>query len=116
MTVDAQVQALHDRLREVAFDLLFVNGAIARGNLPIDEVPREMFVEVMVTNAYSPMRLLEAFPDLVPPTGHVRTELGGPGAMRTVEQSIPGVVDTITADAGEPSLQFLDRHDEVVPW
>ena len=170
MTVDAQVDALHDRLRDATFDLLFVNGAITRGDLPIGEVPREMFVEVMVTNAYSPMRFLEAFDDLVPATGtigvmsstqgsvsmntrggqelyrssksalnqlmrsyaarhrddprtlllinpgHVQTELGGPGAMLTVEQSIPGVVDTITAHAGEPGLQFLDRHDEVVPW
>ena len=48
--------------------------------------------------------------------GHVQTELGGPGAPLTIEQSIPGVVDTITAHAGDGGLQFLDRHDQVVPW
>ncbi|MET0188739.1 MAG: SDR family oxidoreductase [Pseudonocardia sediminis] len=170
MTVDAEVDALHERLRGTAFDLLFVNGAITRGDVPIGDVPRETFVEVMVTNAYAPMRFLEIFDDLVPPTGtigvmsstqgsvslntrggqdvyrasksalnplmrsyaarhhddprtlllinpgHVRTELGGPGAQLTVSDTVPGVVDAITAHAGEPGLQFLDYRGETVPW
>lgn len=48
--------------------------------------------------------------------GHVRTELGGPSAPLTIEESIPGLVDTITAHAGEPGLRFLDHHDETVTW
>ena len=170
MTIDSEVAALHDRLRSTTFDLLFVNGAITRSDLPIGDVPREMFVEVMITNTYAPMRFLEAFDDLVaaggtigvmsslqgsvsmntrgghelyrcsksalnqlmrsyaarhrdePRTlllinpGHVKTELGGPDAVLTVDQSIPGVVDTITAHAGEPGLQFLDHRGEIVPW
>jgi NAD(P)-dependent dehydrogenase (short-subunit alcohol dehydrogenase family) len=170
MTIDARVEALHDRLAGRTFDLLFVNGAITRGDVPIGEVARETFVEVMVTNAYGPMRFVEAFQDLVPATGtigvmssrqgsislntngghevyrasksalnqlmrgfaarhrddprtlllinpgHVRTDLGGSSAPLGVEQSIPGVVDTITAHAGEPGLQFLDYRDDVVPW
>ncbi|WP_130290622.1 hypothetical protein [Pseudonocardia sediminis] len=43
--------------------------------------------------------------------GHVRTVLGGPGATPTV----PGVVDAITAHAGEPGLRFLDYRGETVP-
>ena len=46
----------------------------------------------------------------------MQTELGGPDAVLTVEQSVPGVVDTITAHAGEPGLQFLDHRNEIVPW
>ncbi|GAA2630279.1 hypothetical protein [Streptomyces axinellae] len=48
--------------------------------------------------------------------GHVRTELGGPGAALTVEQSVPGVVDTVERHSGEPGLRFLDHQDQPVPW
>jgi NAD(P)-dependent dehydrogenase (short-subunit alcohol dehydrogenase family) len=48
--------------------------------------------------------------------GWVQTELGGPGALLTVDQSIPGVADTVDAQAGHPGLQFLDYQGQVVPW
>lgn len=48
--------------------------------------------------------------------GWVRTELGGPNAELTVDQSIPGVADTIDAASGRQGLHFLDRHGQVVPW
>jgi hypothetical protein len=48
--------------------------------------------------------------------GWVKTELGGPGALLTVAESIPGVADTIDRHRGEPGLQFLDYTDAVVPW
>jgi NAD(P)-dependent dehydrogenase (short-subunit alcohol dehydrogenase family) len=71
MTSPGQLAALRERLAGRRFDLLFVNAAIDRGNLPIDEVPTEMFTEVMVTNALSPLRVLEALRDLVVPGGTV---------------------------------------------
>ncbi|WP_197381913.1 SDR family NAD(P)-dependent oxidoreductase [Mycolicibacterium mengxianglii] len=169
-TAQDQVEALRTRLAGEAFDLLFINAAITRGDVPIGEVSTEDFVDVMVTNALSPMRVLEALKELVPPTGTlaimsssqgsvslntnggqdlyrasksalnqlmrsyaarnaddtrtlllinpgwVRTELGGPDALLSIDQSIPGVVDTLQRHAGEPGLQFLDFQDEVVPW
>lgn len=42
-----------------------------RGDLPISEVPTEMFTEVMITNALSPLRVLEALRGLVPAGGTV---------------------------------------------
>lgn len=48
--------------------------------------------------------------------GWVRTELGGPGAPLTVDQSIPHVVDTIERHGGEPGLQYLDYQDNTVAW
>lgn len=170
MTAPQQIAALRDRLAERSLDLLFVNGAITKGDLPVNEVPTDMFVEVMVTNALSPIRVIEALKDLVPESGTigvmsstqgsislntnggqelyrasksalnqlmrsfaarhsndtrtlllinpgwVQTELGGPRALLTVDQSVPGVVDTITAHQGEPGLHFLDYRNQVVPW
>lgn len=71
MTSPEQLAALRERLSGRRLDLLLVNAAIDRGDLPIGEVPTGMFVEVMVTNALSPLRVLEALGGLVVPGGTV---------------------------------------------
>ncbi|MER8187200.1 SDR family NAD(P)-dependent oxidoreductase [Kitasatospora sp. NPDC094015] len=71
MTSPEQLAALRERLDGRPLDLLFVNAAIDRGNLPIGEVPTGMFTEVMVTNALSPLRVLEALRGAVVPGGTV---------------------------------------------
>ncbi|MEU7143719.1 SDR family NAD(P)-dependent oxidoreductase [Nocardia sp. NPDC046473] len=71
MTSAEQLAALRERLDGVRLDLLFVNAAIDRGDLPIGEVPTDMFTEVMITNALSPLRALEALRGLVAPGGTV---------------------------------------------
>jgi NAD(P)-dependent dehydrogenase (short-subunit alcohol dehydrogenase family) len=48
--------------------------------------------------------------------GWIRTELGGPNATFSVEETIPQVVDTLVAQQGTPGLRFIDRHGETVPW
>ncbi|WP_395368995.1 SDR family oxidoreductase [Streptomyces tubercidicus] len=169
-TKPEQVTALRERLARHTLDLLFVNAAITRGDIPIGDVPEEMFAEVMVTNALSPMRVVESFRSLVAPTGtigvmssrqgsislntnggqdvyrasksalnqlmrsyaaryadaahtlllicpgHVRTELGGPDAPLTIDQSVPGVVGTIDHHSGELGLKFVNYEDQPVPW
>lgn len=70
-TAPEQLAALRERLARRTLDLLFVNAAIARGDIPIHEVPEEMFTEVMVTNALSPMRVVESLRSLVTPTGTI---------------------------------------------
>ncbi|MFC5663890.1 SDR family NAD(P)-dependent oxidoreductase [Kitasatospora misakiensis] len=170
MTDPAELSALRDRLAGRTLDLLFVNAAITRGDLPIGEVPTEMFTEVMVTNALSPLRVVETLRPLVAPTGTigvmsssqgsvslntwggqdlyrasksalnqlmrceaarhaedgrtmllmdpgwVRTELGGPEAELSVEESVPGVVATIESHRGAGGLHFVDHLGETVPW
>jgi NAD(P)-dependent dehydrogenase (short-subunit alcohol dehydrogenase family) len=71
MTSPEQLAALRERLGNHRLDLLFVNAAIDRGNRPIGEVPTEMFTEVMITNALSPLRALETLRELVVPGGTV---------------------------------------------
>jgi NAD(P)-dependent dehydrogenase (short-subunit alcohol dehydrogenase family) len=48
--------------------------------------------------------------------GWAKTDLGGPGVVLTIDESIPGVVATINAQSGNPGLQFLDHQGETVPW
>ncbi|MEU6060944.1 SDR family oxidoreductase [Streptomyces sp. NPDC047097] len=170
MTDPEQITALRDRLAGRTLDLLFVSAAVTRGDLPIGEVPTEMFTGVMVTNALSPMRVVEWLRPLVAPNGTigvmsssqgsltlntrggqdlyrasksalnqlirshaarhaddprtlllvdpgwVRTELGGPYAELSVDESIPGVAETIEDHRGKPGLHFVDHQGQVVPW
>ena len=48
--------------------------------------------------------------------GWVRTDLGGPDAPLSIEDSVPKVVDVLLAQRGKTGLQFLDRHGDTVPW
>ncbi|MFG3281402.1 SDR family NAD(P)-dependent oxidoreductase [Streptomyces sp. NPDC048111] len=71
MTSPEQLAALRGRLAGCRLDLLFVNAAIDRGDLPMTEVSADMFTEVMITNALSPLRTLDALRELVVPGGTV---------------------------------------------
>jgi NAD(P)-dependent dehydrogenase (short-subunit alcohol dehydrogenase family) len=170
ITVPHQLAALHGRVDGTAFDLLFVNAGIANGDVPVTDVSTETFHHVMVTNALSPVRVVEAFQDVVTPAGTigvmssrqgsvtlnttggyevyrasksalnqlmrsyaarhaddprtlllispgwVRTEVGGPDAPLTIEESVPGVLDTIAQHTGVGGLHFLDHRSQTVPW
>lgn len=171
ITGPEQVAALHERLAHETFDLLFVNAGVTNGpEETVADVSTDTFVRLMVTNALSPVRVVEALQDLVAPKGTiavmssgqgsvannnkggfeiyrasksalnqlmrsfaarhagdprtllliapgwVQTDLGGPGAPLTVDQSIPGVADTIEAQTGQGGLQYLDYRGQTVAW
>ncbi|WP_234440697.1 hypothetical protein [Streptomyces rimosus] len=46
----------------------------------------------------------------------MKTDLGGPSARLTIDESIPGVVETINAQTGKGGLQFLDHQGRTVRW
>jgi NAD(P)-dependent dehydrogenase (short-subunit alcohol dehydrogenase family) len=48
--------------------------------------------------------------------GWVRTDMGGPNALLDIETSVRGVVDTISANAMKPGLQYLDYQGKTVRW
>jgi NAD(P)-dependent dehydrogenase (short-subunit alcohol dehydrogenase family) len=48
--------------------------------------------------------------------GWVRTDMGGPSAMLSVEQSCKGVVDLVEAKAGTLDHGFYNHEGAVVPW
>jgi NAD(P)-dependent dehydrogenase (short-subunit alcohol dehydrogenase family) len=48
--------------------------------------------------------------------GWVRTDMGGPDAPFTIEESVPNVVSTLLEVHGTPGLQYLDRLGRIVPW
>lgn len=74
------VRALHARLSGQRVDVLFINAGIARAiNGSPAGASEADFLDMMLTNAFSPVRAVELLHDLVPPGGTVAimsSELG----------------------------------------
>ncbi|OXM66740.1 SDR family NAD(P)-dependent oxidoreductase [Amycolatopsis vastitatis] len=82
ITEPAQLPPLHERLAGRRLDVLFVNaGTTNDPATPIGEVPTAEFVDVMVTNALSPMRVIAALKDLVPADGLIGAMSSGQGSI-----------------------------------
>jgi NAD(P)-dependent dehydrogenase (short-subunit alcohol dehydrogenase family) len=166
-----QVADLRARLGPRKFDLLFVNAGVKNDDREtIADVSTDEFVRVMITNALSPMRVIETLQNVVLPngtigimssgqgsvanneSGHyevyrgskaalnmfmrsfaarhahdprtlllmapgwVRTDMGGPQARLSIEESVPNLADTVDAQAGKAGLQYLDYLGRRVPW
>ncbi|MGX1306180.1 NAD(P)-dependent dehydrogenase (short-subunit alcohol dehydrogenase family) [Amorphus suaedae] len=80
--VPDQVAALRDRLLGRAFDILFVNAGVSNDpSETIAEVTTDEFVRVMVTNALSPMRVIESLEDTVAATGLIGVMSSGQGSV-----------------------------------
>jgi NAD(P)-dependent dehydrogenase (short-subunit alcohol dehydrogenase family) len=171
ITEPEQVTGLKTRLADRRFELLFINAGVT--NDPegtVAETSTEEFTRVMVTNALSPLRVIETLQDLVEPAGTigvmssgqgsvannergghevyrgskaalntfmrsyaarhrdesrtlvlmapgwVRTELGGPDARLSIDESIPNLVRTLDGLAGSPGLHYVDYLGRTVAW
>ena len=82
-----QVRALRDRLSSRVFDLLFVNAGVT--NAPEEttaDVTTEEFTRLMVTNALSPVRVIEALGQLVAPNGTIAIMSSGQGSIANNER------------------------------
>jgi NAD(P)-dependent dehydrogenase (short-subunit alcohol dehydrogenase family) len=85
-----QIAALRERLSGRVLDILFVNAGTTTQDQhePIGDVTTEEFVRVMVTNALSPMRVIEALQDLVPAEGVIGAMSSGQGSITNNETGL----------------------------
>jgi NAD(P)-dependent dehydrogenase (short-subunit alcohol dehydrogenase family) len=83
----AQITALHDRLGDRMFDVLFVNAGVT--NDPegtVADTSTDEFIRVMVTNALSPLRVIETLQDRVKATGTIGVMSSGQGSVANNER------------------------------
>lgn len=81
-----QLAALRERLADRRFDMLFVNAGVTNNpEETIADVTTEEFIRVMVTNALSPLRVIESLQDLIYPTGLVGIMSSGQGSVSNNE-------------------------------
>jgi NAD(P)-dependent dehydrogenase (short-subunit alcohol dehydrogenase family) len=48
--------------------------------------------------------------------GWVRTDMGGPSATFSIEESVTGIVDMFEARAGSGGITFVDHANQELPW
>ncbi|OHV08984.1 SDR family NAD(P)-dependent oxidoreductase [Kushneria phosphatilytica] len=90
ITEPTQIKALHERLAQRTLDLLFVNAGTTNRepNQVIGDVSTEEFNNVMLTNALSPMRVIETLEALVPASGLIGAMSSGQGSIANNEQGM----------------------------
>jgi len=83
ITRPEQIAALRERLAGRTFEMLFVNAGTTNPDptQTIGEVSTEDFVNLMITNALSPMRVVERLSDLVAPDGLIGIMSSGQGSI-----------------------------------
>ena len=106
-----QVAALRARLTGRTFDVLFVNAGVTNNpRETIADVTTEEFVRVMVTNALSPMRVVEALQDLVPATGTIGVMSSGQGSVANNTMGMREVYRGSKAALNTFMRSFAARH------
>ncbi|MBO1755008.1 SDR family oxidoreductase [Allobranchiibius sp. CTAmp26] len=87
VTVPEQIDALRGRLADRTFDVLFVSAGVTnRPEGTVAQTSTEEFVRVMVTNALSPLRVIETLQDLLTPTGTIGVMSSGQGSVTNNER------------------------------
>ena len=117
MTDPAAVDALRDRLSGRELDLLFVNAGVANGAVDrVDQVTTEEFTRVMVTNALSPMRIVERLGDLVRPDGTIAVMSSSLGSVALNEGGGKSIVPARRLSALVRCMRVMPAIDAAWPW
>ena len=113
MTDVAAVAALRQRLSGFELDLLFVNAGIAYGpGDRVDRVSTEEFTRIMVTNALSPMRAVEALGPLVRSGGTIAVMSSSMGSVALNETGGWEVYRASKAALNTLMRSYAARHAE----
>jgi NAD(P)-dependent dehydrogenase (short-subunit alcohol dehydrogenase family) len=106
-----QIAALRDRLAGRLFDILFVNAGTANPkDETIAEVSTDEFTRVMVTNALSPMRAVEALEGLVAQQGLIGIMSSGQGSVSNNEKGGHEVYRATKAALNTCMRSYAARH------
>jgi NAD(P)-dependent dehydrogenase (short-subunit alcohol dehydrogenase family) len=114
MTLPDEIAALRDRLSGQTIDMLFVNAGITTHDpvARVGDVGADEFAQVMLTNAYAPMRVIEALRDRVPPDGLIGAMSSGQGSISNNTQGMREVYRASKAALNMLMRSFAAREEE----
>jgi NAD(P)-dependent dehydrogenase (short-subunit alcohol dehydrogenase family) len=106
-----QLASLHSRLASRKFQMLYVNAGVTNDDRElISDVSTDEFVRVMVTNALSPLRAVEALKDLVVPSGTIGVMSSGQGSVANNQNGAHEVYRASKAALNTLMRSFSARH------
>jgi NAD(P)-dependent dehydrogenase (short-subunit alcohol dehydrogenase family) len=112
ITQPDQITALRARLHGRRFDILFHNAGVANAN-PHEaaaQASTDAFVHVMITNALSPMRVIEGLQDLVAADGVIGVMSSGQGSVANNEKGGAEVYRASKAALNQLMRCYAARH------
>lgn len=117
ITDRTQLADLHTRLADKHFDVLFINAGSANRNQDdtIAEVSSEEFAQLMITNALSPMRTIEALQDRVTAQGLIGIMSSGQGSIANNTKGGKEVYRGTKAALNQYMRSYAARAAEVHP-
>ena len=107
-----QIQTLRDRLGSRTFDLLFVNAGVTNGpEETTEDVTNVEFTRLMVTNALSPMRVIETLGELVAPNGTIAIMSSGQGSIANNQRGGFEIYRASKSALNQLMRSYAARHD-----
>ncbi len=112
VTAPEQIAELHGRLSGRRFEILFHNAGIANANphQSAGTVSTDEFTRVLVTNALSPMRVIEGLHDLVSADGLIGVMSSGQGSIGNNERAGNDVYRASKAAVNQFMRSYAARH------
>jgi len=113
INVPEQVLALRDRLGARTFDLLFVSAGVThRLEETTANITAEEFNRVMITNALSPMRVIETLGQLTDPNGTIAIMSSGQGSVANNSGGGWEIYRASKAALNQLMRSYAARHDD----
>ena len=111
ITIPDQIAGLHDRLTSRQFDLLFVNAGVTNDARETTAgVSTDEFSRLMITNALSPMRVIEILTDLIHTTGTIAIMSSGQGSVTNNERGGFEIYRASKAALNQLMRSYAARH------
>jgi NAD(P)-dependent dehydrogenase (short-subunit alcohol dehydrogenase family) len=113
ITVPEEVRGLRDRLDTQRFDLLFVNAGVTnREEETVADVSTEEFTRLMVSNALSPMRVIETLGELVAAPGTIAIMSSGQASISNNERGGFEVYRASKSALNQLMRSYAARHSD----
>jgi NAD(P)-dependent dehydrogenase (short-subunit alcohol dehydrogenase family) len=114
MTDHDQIRALHDRISDRLFDVVFINGGIVNRtpSATMADVSTDEFMHVIITNVLGAMRAVEELGVLARPGGVIGVMSSGQGSIANNANGTNDVYRASKAALNQSMSSYAGRHTD----